>query len=78
MRNKTVVEVAYDKEFEELLEQLGLLEALVSSQLVCAFCGEVVTCETIFSVFSDKTKVLLCCSKPSCGSSLAREQSHAG
>jgi hypothetical protein len=75
---KDKIEVAYDTEFQEILERLGLREQLESGGMYCGFCHEQLNANNVLGVYSDNGQILLCCDKPECGSRLAEKTATVG
>jgi len=70
---KTVIEAAYDKEFDEVLSRLGLKGDLDSGCLHCGFCGNTIRAAEILGVYADRDHIRVCCLRPECASRLAEK-----
>ncbi|MBW3590072.1 MAG: hypothetical protein KY429_11710 [Actinobacteria bacterium] len=71
MVQKHSLKAVFDDDLEGLLQSLGLLGDFKSQRIRCAFCGDVILWENLYSVFPDSGSVKVSCSKPSCVKALA-------
>ena len=70
----TRIDAAYDKEFEQILEKLHLLEALKEGTLRCAFCQNEITLENVHGVFSKNHSLHVSCDRLPCHTKLVEHQ----
>jgi len=60
------IHAIHDDDLEKFLDSLGLLRALNKGQLNCKFCRDVITKETVQSIFPDSGNISLVCNKLQC------------
>jgi len=60
------IRAIHDIDFPKLLQNLGVYEDVVAGKAHCAFCNEVVTLDTIRSVFPESGAIRFVCNKPRC------------
>lgn len=70
---KERIEAAYDKEFDEILERLGLKDDLMAGRTKCGFCDQQLDMTKIIGVYSDQGRILLCCDRQECAARLAEK-----
>lgn len=56
----------YDDDLRKLLENLGVLDQFDNGQMICKFCGEVITENNLSAVFPDNGEVAIVCDKLDC------------
>ena len=57
------IQAVYDEDLPKLLTDLGLKEDFDNGKIKCAFCGDTITLENFFSIFSDGEKIKFACKK---------------
>lgn len=60
------LKAVYDADLESLLNSLGLLEVVKSGRATCAYCGDVVTLQTLDCLVPRGEEIALVCGKPTC------------
>jgi hypothetical protein len=77
MAQTTTIDAAYDKEFELILDKLGVLTEVREGKEHCAFCVKQVTLENIHGVFSKDGSIYVVCDRLPCHTKLVAEsESH--
>lgn len=69
MANDTI-DLVYEENLDELLDKLGIKEAIDDGKFNCLFCGDKILRENFYSLFSDEGEIKICCDKPSCNEEL--------
>jgi len=67
------IQAVYDEDLSKLLTDLGLKEDFDSGKIKCAFCGDIITLENFFSIFSDGEKIKFSCKKEDCRVKVSKE-----
>lgn len=67
------IQAVYDEDLLKLLTDLGLKEDFDSGKIKCAFCGNTITLENFFSIFSDGEKIKFSCKKEGCRVKVSKE-----
>ena len=57
------IQTIYNEDLPKLLTDLGLKEDFDNSKIKCEFCGDTITLENFFSIFSDGKKINFSCNK---------------
>lgn len=60
------IQTIYDEDLPQFLAQLGLKEEFDNSKIKCEFCGDTITMENFFGIFSDSKEIKFCCKKEIC------------
>lgn len=60
------IHAIHDDDLEKFLGSLGLLSSITKGQLHCKFCREVITLQTLQSIFPDSGNISVVCNKPQC------------
>jgi len=60
------VKAVHDKDLENVLTDLGLLQSLREGRLRCAMCECVVSIENLQCIFPKGSEIKVCCDKPDC------------
>lgn len=63
----------YDADLPKLLADLGLKEDFDDGKIKCDFCGEIITLENFFGIFSDGEKIKFSCNKEICRVKIPKE-----
>lgn len=74
---QTEIKAAYDKEFDAVLERLGLLDKIRGGELNCVFCENLVTLENVHGVFSKGGEFRVSCDRLPCHGKLYEESQSA-
>lgn len=64
--NKKEILAFHEKNLEEILDKLGLLEEFKSKKLKCSICNKVITKENFGCIYPENGKVKVCCSDLKC------------
>lgn len=64
--NSEKLNAVYDDELMGVLEQLGVAKDFARGELQCAFCGDTITWDNLYSLFPDSGAVKFSCDKPEC------------
>ena len=72
---KHVIKAVHEKNVEELLVSLGMLEELKSGKLNCSKCNRVINMQNLLCLYPDGDKVRICCNARECYESVLRETS---
>jgi hypothetical protein len=73
MAQRATIDAAYDKEFELILEKLGILTQVRDGKGQCAFCVNQVTLENIHGVFSKDGSIHVVCDRLPCHTKLVAQ-----
>ena len=63
---RETIHAIHDQDIEGYLESLGILKKLRRGRILCKFCRDPVTLETLHSLFPQSGDVKVVCEKPSC------------
>jgi len=67
------IQAIYSEDLPKLLTGLGLKEDFDNGKIKCEFCGETITLENFFSIFSDGEKIKFTCNKEDCRIKVSKE-----
>ena len=67
------IQAIYDEDLPKLLTGLGLKEDFDNGKIKCEFCGDIITLENFFSIFSDGEKIKFSCKKEDCRVKVSKE-----
>ncbi|MBU3918841.1 hypothetical protein KKC63_02975 [Patescibacteria group bacterium] len=65
MREKEI-QAIYDDDLPQFLANLGLKENFDNGKIKCEFCGDIITIENFFGIFSNGKTIKFCCKKEKC------------
>lgn len=65
-RQTETLNAVYDDDLMDVLKELGVHNDFVQGKLRCAFCGDTITWENLYSLFPDRGAVKFSCNKPEC------------
>jgi len=65
-RNRLKIPAIHNHDLETVLNDLGILEELLSGQIHCSVCGTPLTPDTIECLYMQGTELKLCCQKIEC------------
>lgn len=65
-RNYKKIDVVHDNQLEGLLSNLGILKDITSGKVLCKFCRDVMTLDSLYSVFPESGDIKIVCNKPKC------------
>ena len=65
-KEEGLVKVIHDDKIKYLLSNLELLTPIMEGKIKCKFCQEVVSLETINSIFPESGTIKVSCNKPEC------------
>lgn len=68
---KEKIKAIFETDLQKVLTKIGLIEKLNKSELLCKFCGEVITLDTLHSILPEAGTYNVLCSKPECAIRLA-------
>ena len=57
MRKKVEIKAVYDKDLQQVLANLGILDKLITGKLSCAVCGCQVDLDNLGTIFPEDGKV---------------------
>ena len=63
---KDSILAVHDKDLEDILDGLGILNKLKSGKLKCKFCKNIITLENLHSIFPQSRSIKLVCDNPNC------------
>jgi len=66
MRKRIEVKAVWDSQLQHLLENLGVLEPLLSGKLKCAQCGRTVDLDNLGAIIPQKDEVIVVCDDTPC------------
>lgn len=72
---KETLRTVDDSDLEQLLDDLGVLDAVKSGQAKCKYCEDVITFDNLAALFPEGGHVKFVCDKSECVASFAEAQS---
>ena len=60
------IHAIHDDDLENFLNSLGLLNSINNGDLKCKFCNEIITLNSLHSIFPDSGELKLVCNKNQC------------
>jgi hypothetical protein len=66
MQQTETLNAVYDDDLMDVLKELGVHKDFAQGKLRCAFCGDTITWENLYSLFPDRGAVRFSCNKPEC------------
>jgi hypothetical protein len=66
MRKKVEVKAIYDKDLEQILNNLGILDLLIGGEINCAVCGCSVDLENLGAIFPYEDEIKVSCDNNKC------------
>lgn len=63
---KEKIDSVHDKDLENILDGLSLLNKFKSDKLKCKFCNEIVNFKNLHSFFPEAGRIKFACDKPDC------------
>jgi len=71
--NYEEIQAVHPSDLLRLFESLGLKQQLLSGQLECAVCGDVITADNFRAIARKQGEIIFCCSRAGCSSLFAVE-----
>jgi len=71
--SKKEIQAIYGEDLPKLLTDLGLKEDFDNGRIKCDFCGETITLDNFFSIFSDGERIKFACNKENCRIKVSKE-----
>lgn len=65
-RNRLTIPAIHDHDLETVLNDLGILDKVISGEILCSVCGTRLTLDTIECLYMEGTELKLCCQKVEC------------
>lgn len=65
-RNRVKVPSIHDYNLQTVLDDLGILDKVISGEILCSVCGTPLTLDTIECLYMQGTELKLCCQKIEC------------
>ena len=65
-RNRVKIPAIHDHDLETVLRDLGILDKVVSGEMLCSVCGAPLTLDTIECLYMQGTELKLSCQKIEC------------
>lgn len=69
---KRIMRAVHERDFDDLLKNLGLLDSLVKGELKCNVCGTRLGRENLRFMYPFKDAIAFCCDKPDCYDQVAK------
>ena len=66
MRKRVEVKAIYDKDLEQVLANLGVLDKIIAGEINCAVCGCQVDLDNLGSVFPEGNEIRVTCDNNRC------------
>ena len=66
LKEKRIIHAVHERDLDDFLKNLGLLDSLVKKELKCSICGTVVSRENLRFIYPVGDSIGLCCDKPDC------------
>ena len=66
MRKQVEMKAVYDRDLEQILANLGILDKLIAGELRCAVCGCQVDLDNLGTIFPHGDEVGVCCDSDRC------------
>jgi len=66
MANRHEIKAVHERNLEEMLESLGVLDSVMKGLITCKFCGKKISLENINCVYPKKNEIVFCCDDISC------------
>jgi hypothetical protein len=66
MRKRVEMKAVYDQDLEQVLSSLGILDKLISGELICAVCGCQIDLDNLGAIFPDENEVGVSCDNDRC------------
>jgi hypothetical protein len=60
------IKAVHEKNLEEMLESIGLLDSVKKGLILCHFCGKKISLENINCLYPKKGDIVFCCGDISC------------
>jgi hypothetical protein len=73
MNGKKIVESVHDKDLENVLQKLNLLEPVKNAEIKCFYCNQTITIDNLQFIFTENDKIVISCNKPACVSRFTQE-----
>jgi len=71
--NEKKIQAIYAEDLPKFLTDLGLKEDFDNGKIKCDFCGDIITLDNFFSIFSDGERIKIACNKENCRIKVAKE-----
>ena len=65
-RSRVKIPAIHDHDLETVLQELGILDKVVSGEIPCSICGTPLTLDTIECLYMQGTELKLCCQQVEC------------
>lgn len=65
-RNRVKIPAIHDHNLQTVLHDLGILDKVISGEILCSVCGAPLTVDTIECLYMQGTELKLCCQKIEC------------
>lgn len=73
---KETLRTVDDSDLEQLLKNLGVLNAVKSGEAKCKYCKDVITLDNLIALFPEGGNVKFVCNKSECVASFIEARSH--
>ena len=60
------IKAVHDKNLEQYLESLGVLDDVKEGKYLCSYCGKTITLDNLQCVYPFKDEIRICCDNPDC------------
>lgn len=61
-----IIKAVHDDQLETFLQNIDVLDKVVSGECKCKFCGEIVTLKNLYTVFPESGQVKFSCDSVKC------------
>ena len=76
MREKIEVKAVYDQDLKQVLEQLGILDKLITGEVNCAICNTLVDLDNLGAIFPQGEEISISCDNEKCIRIVTKEEVH--
>jgi hypothetical protein len=66
MRKKIEINAVYDTDLEQVLRQLGMLDALIEGKINCYICKRTVDLDNLGAIFPSENEIKILCDNDKC------------